>query len=165
MFDLKSISHEAIPRALEKAERYRLLNEPQVAESICRDVLRVDADNQAAIVTLILALTDQFGGTISIHMKATQELIPRLREEYERVYYTGIMFERQGKARLQQGTPGSGFDAHELLREAMSWFEKAEAIHPPGNDDAILRWNTCARMIMNDNLQPRQQDDFQPYLE
>jgi hypothetical protein len=165
MFDLKSISHEAIPRALEKAERYRLLNEPQVAESICRDILRVDADNQAAIVTLILALTDQFGGTIGMNMKATQELIPRLREEYERAYYTGIIFERQGKARLHQGAPGSGFDAHELLREAMVWFEKAEMIHPPGNDDAILRWNTCARMIMNDNLQPRQTDDFQPYLE
>ena len=35
MFELKPLSREAIPRALEKAERYRLLNEPAEAESIC----------------------------------------------------------------------------------------------------------------------------------
>jgi hypothetical protein len=34
-FDLKPISIASIPRALEKAERYRLLNEPEQAESIC----------------------------------------------------------------------------------------------------------------------------------
>ncbi len=165
MFDLKPISKEAIPRSLEKAERYRLLNEPRVAESICRDILRVEAENQHAIIMLILALTDQFGRTTGANMKSALDLIPQLRDEYEHAYYTGIVYERQGKARLNQGSPGSGFDAHELLREAMTWFEKAEAVHPLGNDDAILRWNTCARIIMNHNLQPRPQDDFQPYLE
>ena len=38
-----------MPAALEKALRYRLLNEPVEAESICRDVLEVDPDNQAAL--------------------------------------------------------------------------------------------------------------------
>ena len=165
MFDLKAISREAIPRSLEKAERYRLLNEPLVAESICRDILRIEAGNQAALVTLILAMTDQFESAAGMSLKAPLELIPQLREEYERLYYTGIIYERQGKARLTQGAPGAGFDAYERLREAMGWFEKAERIHPPGNDDAVLRWNTCARIIMNNNLQPRQSDDFQTYLE
>src|SRR6266496_5947017 len=32
---LKPISRAAIPRALERAERYRLLSEPEQAESIC----------------------------------------------------------------------------------------------------------------------------------
>ena len=59
-FELKTLHAEALPRALEKAERYRLLNEPSEAESICLDVLAIDRDNQAALVTLLLALTDQF---------------------------------------------------------------------------------------------------------
>ena len=59
--ELKTIARDGIPHALEKAERYRLLNDPAQAESICRDVLAVDADNQDALRALILALTDQFG--------------------------------------------------------------------------------------------------------
>ena len=39
MFELERISIDAVPAALEKAERYRLLNEPLMAESICLDVL------------------------------------------------------------------------------------------------------------------------------
>ena len=60
MFELKHIGPEAIPAALDKAERYRLLNQPDAAESICEDVLAVDPDNQPALITLLLALTDQF---------------------------------------------------------------------------------------------------------
>src|SRR5579864_3525344 len=58
--ELKTLSLEAVPRALAKAERYRLLNEPGEAESICRDALDADPDNQDALVMLLLALTDQF---------------------------------------------------------------------------------------------------------
>ena len=69
MFELKTLAAEAIPRSLEKAERYRLLNEPAEAESICCDILAVEPDNQQAIVTLLLALTDQFetrlGGAVA----------------------------------------------------------------------------------------------------
>jgi hypothetical protein len=32
----------------------------------------------------------------------------------------------------------------------MAGYEKAEALREPGNDDAVLRWNTCARLIMRD---------------
>ena len=42
------ISPDAVPAALEKAEHYRLLNEPEEAESICVDVLEVEPDDQQA---------------------------------------------------------------------------------------------------------------------
>ena len=60
MPELKQLHKDAIPAALEKAERYRLLNEPGEAESICLDILAVDPDNQRAIITLLLAFTDRF---------------------------------------------------------------------------------------------------------
>ena len=155
MFELKPLSKEAIPAALEKAMRYRLLNEPAEAESICHDVLSIDPDNQEALVTLLLALTDRFGKGYAVGVTQAQEVLSRLRDPYERAYYAGIICERQAKARLHQGHPGAGFDAYEFLREAMSWFEKAEALRPPGNDDALLRWNACARIIMGNGLTPR----------
>ncbi len=166
MIELKPLSAEAIPRALEKAERYRLLNEPGEAESICLDVLEVDPENQPALVSLLLALTDQFDTRIGEFAKQAWDVLPRLHSEYERAYYAGIIGERRAKAHLGQGTPGSGPLAHHWLREAMSFYEKAEAIRPPGNDDALLRWNTCARLMMrNPHLAPRPEERFEPLLE
>ena len=158
MFDLKTLSQEAIPAALEKATRYRLLNEPAEAESICLDVLRTDPDNQQALAILLLALSDRFGKAYGVSDTQAQELLARLRGEYERAYYAGIICERKAKAQLHHGGPGAGFNAFELFREAMSWFEKAEKIRPGGNDDALLRWNTCARIIMRNQLGPRPQE-------
>lgn len=54
-FELKSISKDAVDVAIEKAEHYRLLNEPDEAESICLDVLEVAPNNERTLVTLILA--------------------------------------------------------------------------------------------------------------
>ncbi len=149
MFELKRLSHKAVAEAMQKAERYRLLGQPALAESICRDVLLVEAENQAAVVWLLLSLTDQFGPGNSELVSEARNLLPRLRSEYERAYYAGIILERQGKARIQNGGPGSGFVAYELLQDAMECYEKAEKLRPEGNDDAILRWNTCARVINN----------------
>ena len=165
MFDLKPLSREAIPAALERATRYRLLNEPAEAESICLDVLRADPDNQQALVVLLLALTDRFNKGYGVSDTQTQELLSRLQGGYDRAYYAGIICERKAKAQLHQGTPGSGFTAYELFRNAMDWFEKAEVIRPAGNDEALLRWNTCARIIMRNKLAPRPQDEYAPSLE
>ena len=156
MFELKPIVKEAIPRALEKAERYRLLNEPGEAESICRDVLRIDPENQTSIVMLLLSLTDQFDSGTTVNQP--RELLSRLRDDYERNYYTGIICERWAKTQLNHGLPGSGFIAYDWFHEAMSWYEKAEAIRPAGNDDALLRWNACARIIMRNKLAPRTEE-------
>src|SRR5687767_6604595 len=148
MFELKSLTREAVPAALEKAVRYRLLNEPEQAESICEDVLRIDPDNQDALATLVLALTDRLYGPRPPSPTAARELIARLHGEYERAYYAGIIDEREGIAWLRSGRPRAGAAAYDCFRKAMTQFERAEAVRPPGNDDARLRWNSCARMIM-----------------
>ena len=165
MFELKSLSKDAIPHSLERVERYRLLNEPAVAVSICHDILHVDPENQQALIGLILALTDQFGHGATVGINQVLDLVPRLQEEYDRAYYTGIVYERQAKARLNRAYPGAGFDAFDLFHDAMEWFEKADEMHPAGNEDAILRWNTCARMIMEKNLKPRPRDEVEHPLE
>ena len=154
MFQLKPLSREGIPAALEKAMRYRLLNEAGEAESICHDVLQIDPENQDALVILLLAMTDRFGKSYAVGVTQAQEILPRLRGEYERCYYAGIICERRAKALLQGGAPGSGFQAYEFLRDAMEWYEKAESARQPGNDDALLRWNACARIIMQNKMTP-----------
>jgi hypothetical protein len=159
MSELKSLHKEAIPAALEKAIRYRLLNEPAEAESICLDVLKTDPENQEAIITLLLALTDRFTKGYGVSDTQVKELLARINSEYERSYYAGIFAERRGKTKLVQHTPGCRFQAYDLFREAMSWFEKAEAIRPPGNDEALLRWNTCARIIERNKLSPRDEEE------
>src|SRR3954466_4948134 len=149
-FTLKKLSTEAVPRALAKAERYRLLNEPGEAESICLDALEIDPDNQEVLATLLLALTEQFEDEARAAVNDAWGVVGQLRDDYERAYFTGIIHERRAKARLSHGRPGAGPRAYEWLREAMNWYERAEAIRPAGNDDALLRWNTCARLIMPD---------------
>jgi tetratricopeptide (TPR) repeat protein len=158
MFELKRLSKEAIPAALDKALRYRLLNEPTEAESICHDVLEIDPNNQEALVTLLLALTDRFSEGYAVSVTQARDILARLSDPYERAYYAGIICERQGKARLEQGHPGADYDAYEFLTEAMTWYEKAEALRPPKNDDALLHWNTCARIIMGHGLTPRTEE-------
>jgi tetratricopeptide (TPR) repeat protein len=166
MHQLKPLSPEAIPRALEKAERYRLLNEAAEAESICRDVLSVEPYNQRALVTLLLALTDGFDEGVADAVPQAQAVLGQLKDEYERAYYAGIISERRAKARLKQGGPGSGYVAYGLLREAMERYERAEAVRPPGNDDALLRWNACARILdRSPNLGPAPEDRTEQPLE
>src|SRR5262245_57830696 len=160
MFELKPLSREAIPAALEKAMRYRLLNEPAEAESISLDVLRTDPENQQALVILLLALTDRFNKGYAVGVTQAQEILPRLRDPYEQAYYAGIICERRAKAQLHRGGPGCGFEAYAFLRNAMTWYEKAEALRPPGNDDALLRWNACALIIMGNGLTPHVEENW-----
>ena len=155
MFNLKPLSKDGIARALAKVERYRLLNEPLEAESICLDVLEVEPDNQEALVSLLLAITDQFGAQRQGDVTRAREILPRLDSEYKRAYYSGIIAERRGKSILRRGSVGSGGVVYHWLREALDWYEKAEQLRPAGNDDAILRWNACARIIdSHPNVRP-----------
>ena len=162
MFELKPLSPEAIPAALEKAERYRFLNEPAEAESICTDILQTEPDNQPAIIMLLLAVSDRFSKGYGVTDVQVRELLGRLTSEYDREYYAGIVAERRAKAKLTQGTPGSRFWAYDLFREAMERYEKAEAISPTANDDTVLRWNTCARMISMNKLEARVEEKVEP---
>lgn len=151
MFNLKPLSATAVPAALEKANRYRLLNEPGAAESICLDVLEVEPENQEALVMLVLAMSDRFDKGYAVGDTSIHSYIARIKDEYSRIYYTGIVYVRRAKAELHR----DGIHAYEHFRQAMEWFEKAEAIRPAGNDDAILHWNRCARMIAANKLEPR----------
>jgi hypothetical protein len=153
MLELKRISKEAIPRALAKAERYRLLNEPHEAESICRDVLRTEPGNQDAVVALVLALTDQFDSRQGANIALAKEALGQLKGEYERSYYDGIINERWAKAQFESGMPADF--ALGWVAEAMTLYERAEALSPSGNDDAVLRWNSCLRFIESTRLTPK----------
>jgi len=142
---LKSISLEGVPHALAKAERYRLLNEPEEAESICRDILAVEPDQQMALRLLGLALTDQFTGQASDRYGEAEEAFQKLTDRYEQLYYAGLLQERRAKAQLSAGHPPHAVVVR--LHEAMRLFEEAEKIRPHGDDDALLRWNRCARLL------------------
>jgi len=145
-FELKSISVQSIPEALAKVERYRLLNEPALAESICLDILAIVPDHQQALISLLLARTDQF--QLNVPPKAAQEILAKIEGAYEQDYYAGLIWERVGHSRIREGGIGGGASAYHALQEAMDHYERAIDLASPGNDDAILRWNTCARVIM-----------------
>jgi hypothetical protein len=162
-FELKPISVQSVSQALEKVERYRLLNEPVLAESICLDILAVVPDHQQALISLLLARTDQFHS--HAQPKAAQDVLDRIKGEYEQAYYGGVIWERLANARIRHGDPGTRTSGYYALRDAMTHYEEAMKSAPPGNDDAILRWNTCARSIMqNPDILPSSEHDPQSWL-
>ena len=152
-FELKKLGRDAVESAVKKAQHYRLLNEPRQAESICRDVLAVEPKHHDAVITLVLSLTDQFGTDTSQKAAEAEQLTQQLSDAYERSYYAGLVCERRATSYLESNTPWSGGWAFEWFRRAMDLYEQAEPLRPTGNDDALLRWNTCARIIMNDRLE------------
>lgn len=162
MYELKPLSRAAVPAALEKAERYRLLNEPGEAVSICQDVLAVEPDHQHALVILLLALTDQLVEEPGAASRA-QQVARSLRDEYERTYYSGIVSERSAKAHLRRGGV-SPDGVYEWLVDAMDCYGRAEGLRPSGNDDAILRWNACARLLREHPNLKRSQERPEPLL-
>jgi hypothetical protein len=161
---LKPITREGIPAALQKAERYRLLNDSSAAESICLDILEVEPENQQALVMLLLSITDQFIDDPRDAVKEARDVLARLKDDYKRAYYAGIISERKAKALLHRGGMGVEAVAHDWFREAMKSYEKAEAIRPKGNDESILRWNTCARMLGRHEPTRTTRDEFEPVL-
>ena len=146
-FTLKKISKSGISEAFQKVELYRYLNEPEEAESICRDILEIEPDNQLALRLLGLTLTDQFIGARTDRYAEVQAAFEALKDPYERLYYTGLLYERRAKAQLRMD-----YLPHTLVplfEEAMRCFAEAEKIRPAGNDDAILRWNRCVRLLQS----------------
>jgi hypothetical protein len=165
-YELKPLSREAIPAALEKANRYRLLNEPVEAESICRDVLEVEPENQDALVTLLLALSDQFDQNLGVAASAARAVLERITDPYSRLYHSGITCERRAKAHLKRGGPHSRHQAYEWFQRALSHYDQAAAMRPHGNDDAILRWNTCVRILRaHPELVPNVENEHHGFLE
>ena len=142
---LKRILPSGVDAALQKADKYRELNQPAEAASICHDVLVVDPDNQLALRVLGLALTDQFGPSSDARFAEAQQVFGRLRDPYERAFYGGLACERQAKAQLGRRLPMHAVQP--LFDQALGSYAEAETLRAPGNDDAILRWNSCVRAL------------------
>ena len=165
MSQLKPIRPDTIPRAFEKAERYRLLNEPFEAESICLDILAIEPNHAQALGCLLLSLTDQFSHGAAQAMERAKALLSRLGSDYEKAYYAGIISERFARRKLRDAHPGAQSLAYGYLRDAMVAYEKAEKLAPNGNDDAVLRFNACVRMIERHALTPPPADEHELPLE
>lgn len=166
MFDLKPISKDAIPHAIDRAKKYRLLNEPWHAESICRDVYKADPDNQQNLIILLLSITDQFKS--SMHSKSitdAMKVIDLLKDNYQKDYANGLVHERLASAAIIKGGPRSHYIAYYHLLDAMEWYEKSQKNHPEKNEESVLRWNTCARMIEEFDLKPSPEGETQTMLE
>ncbi|HEV2421937.1 MAG TPA: hypothetical protein VGS59_09545 [Candidatus Acidoferrales bacterium] len=143
--ELKRISKSGIEEAIAKTELYRFLNEPEEAESICHDILAIEPEHQLALRVLGLSITDQFTGAPADRYGDVQRIFERLKDPYERFYYLGLLHERRAKVQLRAGRPPHTLRV--LFEEAMRCFEEAEKMRPQGNDDSILRWNRCVRLL------------------
>ncbi len=147
MFTPKPISQSTLEAAFDKADRYRLLNEPREAESISLDILATAPGDQRALATLLLSITDQFKDDLLPNVRRAQTLLDQLDGDYARYYYTGIITERQAKVLLEKDVGCKDRRVHDQLKEAMDWYQKAEAVRPPDNEDSVLRWNACGRIV------------------
>lgn len=164
-FEPKPLTPEGVDAALDKAKHYRLLNEPMHAESICLDILEVESSNQEAVVTLLLALTDQYDSQLGKRHARCQALLPLIADDYQRAYYSGMIAERRGIAHMRRGVPGSAHMAYEWMRDAMEQYETAMTMRPASDESAILRWNTCARIINNNpQLVPEPDQPYSPQI-
>lgn len=164
MFALKPISRDSVDGALARAERYRLLNEPHEAESICRDILEVDPANRQARISLVLALTDEISQESGAFASAI-EAMSSLETEYDRTYYSGIAWERRAKASYAAGGVGTGGYVYDWTLRALRLFGEAEHLRSAGNDDAILRWNACVRFLTrHKELGPNMEEAPEPIL-
>ncbi len=164
--EIKPISRAGVAAALQKAHRYRVLNDSVAAESICIDVLGVEPDNEEARVMHVLAITDQFAGGHPDDRARALTAVEHLRDAYKHSYYNGVICERWAKAVLHRAGPQASEIAFDWLEKALAWYAEAEAAATEGNDEAILRWNTCVRMMTRDpHLRPSEPEVWQPSLE
>lgn len=163
---IKPITREGVAAALQKAHRYRVLNDSVAAESICLDVLAAEPNNVEAQAMHVLAITDQFAGVHGEDRSRAKEAVARITDPYKNAYYNGVICERWAKAVHNRGGPQAAEISFDWLEKAMTWYAKAEEMSTPGNDEAILRWNTCVRMMTRDpHLRPREADAWEPSLE
>ena len=141
---LKRLGARDLEAALAKAEQYRALNEPEEAESICRDVLAEEPGSQHALRTLGLALTDRFAVQWRGVFDEAVGVFRKLTSPYERVYYTGVAWERCAKAQIAEK---QAHNAAHSLEHALECFAEAEKIGPKDTPDPVIRWNRCVRML------------------
>ena len=143
----KPLPAEFIQQALDKANHYRLLNEPRLAESICLDVLAVDPGQQEALVVLVLAISDLLERRQNVGVRDARQYIERIEDKYKRAYYHGVVCERRGLTILRAARPLYRHYAYDWLMEALEHYADAEKLAPEGSGEVILRWNTICRIF------------------
>jgi hypothetical protein len=158
MYKLRRLADAHFPAAIERACHYRTLNRPDEAESICRDVLAVAPDHVEARRTLGLALTDRFPGRWEDLFDETLTVFAALPSEYERLYYTGVAWERLAKAHIDANQFRRAAHAFE---HAFGYFDKAGRL-AAGAPDPVLRWNGCVRTIAKHPEVSRALEDASP---
>lgn len=164
--ELKPITREAVPAALQKAQQYRVLNDSFAAESICLDILGVDPTNAEALKTHVLAITDQFPGGNEGDRRRAEEAVARLDDAYKVAYYSGVVCERWARGLLARGQPHAQAMASEWLDRALDHYATAERVRPRGNDESLLRWNACVRILRSDpSIKPLEAEEYTPSLE
>src|SRR5580704_19003293 len=126
-FDLKRLPRASLEAAIQKAAHYRDLNQPEEAESICRDVLDVDPQHQVALRLLGLSLTDRFPTGHAGLLEQAIAVFEKLTDEYERVYHLGVAWERAAKAHLERSEAHSAVTAFE---HALELFDYAHTMKP-----------------------------------
>jgi hypothetical protein len=163
--DLKLLPSGEMATALAMAQRCRDVGEPEEAESICLDVLESESGNQEARVLLLLARTDLLDRGLPSGVERAREALSKLTGDYERAYYAGIVCERQARYLLRARGRRSSFVAWDWFRYAMEHFEEAIE-HAPDRVEAVLRFNTCIRLIQgNRHCVPSPDEDEAPGIE
>jgi tetratricopeptide (TPR) repeat protein len=142
--ELKPLRARNLSEAVALAKHYRALNQPEDAESICRDILDVAPDNEEAWRLLGLALTDQFPTAWLTLFDEACAAFAKLRSNYERVYYTAIAWERYAKAQLVAGRVNNAIHAFE---EALRRFDEADRLGSPDDPAPVLHYNRCLRAL------------------
>lgn len=163
---LRRITKEGVAAALAKAHRYRVLNDSAAAESICLDVLMVEPENVEAIVMHVLSITDQFDLGRAEDLKRAELAVASLKDAYKAAYYRGIVSERWAKSVLKRNVPRGEEMVWDWIQKAFDAYAKADSLKAAGNDEAILRWNACVRLLeANPGVKPRGKEDWEPALE
>lgn len=161
MPELRKLSPDSVSPAIEKARHYRLLNQPEQAESICLDVLEIDPDNQPALIILLLARTDQLDDDNPSMLGKCREVIGRLEMEYHKSYYQALLCERQAMQLLKRRGRRSSLVAYQWFGDAIKHYETAIELKPADDDEAILRWNFCNRIIERHCLRELDPEELQ----
>jgi hypothetical protein len=131
MFDLKRLSPGSVQGAMARVERYRLLNEPAEAESICCDILEIEPENEQVLIAMVLCLSDQIAEDPGAAVRALA-VAGQLHENYDRAYYSGIVWERKAEASFH----GKGYVAKETVHD---WIVRAAEVLRRGRAVARAR--------------------------
>jgi len=164
-FELKPVPEGHVEEALALAQRCRTSGEPEVAESVCLDLLETDPRNEPVLRLLLLARTDLLERGLPGAVDRAREILTRMASEYDRAYYGGVVCERQAQHLLRQRGKRTGFVAYEWFRYAMEDYESAMALAPE-RPEPVLRWNACARTLTrNPHCRPDPNEHFEHEIE